>query len=98
MLFRSIAYEAFKLTEQGKSDKVIDGLTPDQRFFMSYAQIWRMKSHDETMRVRLTTDPHSPEEFRINGPLRNFEPFYQAFNVTEKSKMYLSADKRAKVW
>ena len=94
----AIAYEAFKLTEQGKSDKVIDGLTPDQRFFMSYAQIWRIKNRDETMRVRLTTDPHSPEEFRINGPLRNFEPFYQAFNVTEKSKMYLPADKRAKVW
>jgi putative endopeptidase len=94
----AIAYEAFKLTEQGKSDKLIDGFTPDQRFFMSFAQIWRIKNRDETMRVRLTTDPHSPEEFRINGPLRNFEPFYKAFNVNEKSKMYLPVDKRAKVW
>jgi putative endopeptidase len=94
----AIAYEAFKLTEQGKGDKKIDGLTPDQRFFMSFAQIWRIKNREETMKVRLTTDPHSPEAFRINGPLRNFEPFYKAFNVTEKNKLYLPADKRANVW
>jgi putative endopeptidase len=94
----AIAYEAFKLTKQGQGNDKIDGLTPDQRFFMSYAQIWRIKNREETMRVRLTTDPHSPEEFRINGPLRNFEPFYKTFNVTEKNKLYLAADKRAKVW
>jgi putative endopeptidase len=94
----NIAYEAFKLTTQGKGDVKIDGLTPDQRFFMSFAQIWRIKNRDETMKVRLTTDPHSPEEFRINGPLRNFEPFYKAFNVTEKNKMYLAPEKRVNVW
>jgi putative endopeptidase len=94
----NIAYEAFKLTEQGKGNVKIDGLTPDQRFFMSFAQIWRIKNRDETMKLRLTTDPHSPEEFRINGPLRNFEPFYKAFNVTEKNKMYLAPEKRANVW
>jgi putative endopeptidase len=94
----AIAYEAFKMTKQGQGNDKIDGLTPDQRFFMSYAQIWRITNREETMRVRLTTDPHSPEEFRINGPLRNFEPFYKTFNVTEKNKLYLAADKRAKVW
>jgi putative endopeptidase len=94
----AIAYEAFKLTEQGKSTEKIDGLTPDQRFFMSFAQIWRIKNREETMKVRLTTDPHSPEMFRINGPLRNFEPFYKAFNVTEKNKLYLAPEKRANVW
>jgi putative endopeptidase len=94
----AIAYEAFKLTEQGKSATKIDGLTPDQRFFMSFAQIWRIKNRDETMKVRLTTDPHSPEVFRINGPLRNFEPFYKAFNVTDKNKLYLPVEKRANVW
>jgi len=94
----AIAYEAFKLTKQGQGNEKIDGLTPDQRFFMSFAEIWRIKNREETMRVRLTTDPHSPEEFRINGPLRNFEPFYKTFNVTEKNKMFLAADKRAKVW
>jgi putative endopeptidase len=94
----AIAYEAFKMTKQGQGNDKIDGLMPDQRFFMSYAQIWRITNREETMRVRLTTDPHSPEEFRINGPLRNFEPFYKTFNVTDKNKLYLAADKRAKVW
>ena len=94
----AIAYEAFKLTKQGQGNEKIDGLTPDQRFFMSFAQIWRVKDREESMRVRLTTDPHSPEEFRINGPLRNFEPFYKTFGVTEKNKLYLAVDKRAKVW
>ncbi len=94
----AIAYEAFKLTKQGKGNEKIQGLTPDQRFFMSFAQIWRIKNREETMRVRLTTDPHSPETFRINGPLRNFEPFYKTFNVTEKNKMFLAVNNRAKVW
>jgi putative endopeptidase len=94
----AIAYEAFKLTEQGKGMAKIDGLTPDQRFFMSFAQIWRIKNRDETMKVRLTTDPHSPEMFRINGPLSNFGPWYTAFNVTEKNKMWIAPEKRAGVW
>ncbi|MDH4462098.1 MAG: M13 family metallopeptidase [Flectobacillus sp.] len=94
----TLAYEAFKLTEQGKSNEKIDGFTPDQRFFMSWAQVWRIKDREESMRVRLNTDPHSPEVFRINGPLMNFEPFYKAFNVSDKNKMYLPADKRAVIW
>ena len=94
----AIAYEAFKLTKQGQGNEKIDGLTPDQRFFMSFAQIWRIKDREESMRLRLTTDPHSPEEFRVNLPLRNFEPFYKTFNVTEKNKLFLASDKRAKVW
>jgi putative endopeptidase len=94
----AIAYQAFKLTKQGQGNDKIDGLTPDQRFFMSFAQVWRIKNREETMRVRMTTDPHSPEEFRINGPLRNFEPFYRTFGVTEKNKLFLASDKRAKIW
>ena len=94
----AIAYEAFKLTKQGQGSEKIDGLTPDQRFFMSFAQIWRIKDREESMRVRLTTDPHSPEEFRVNIPLKNFEPFYKTFNVTDKNKLFLATDKRAKVW
>ena len=84
----AIAYEAFKLTKQGQGNEKIDGLTPDQRFFMSFAQIWRIKDREESMRVRLTTDPHSPEEFRVNIPLKNFEPFYKTFNVTDKNKLF----------
>jgi len=94
----TLAYEAFKVTEQGKSNEKIDGFTPDQRFFMSWAQVWRIKNRDETLRNRIATDPHSPEHYRINGPLMNFEPFYKAFNVTEKNKMFIAQDKRALVW
>ncbi|MFY8025695.1 MAG: M13 family metallopeptidase [Sediminibacterium sp.] len=94
----AIAYDAFKLTKQGKSADKIDGFTPDQRFFLGYAQVWRLVNRDETMRTRITTDPHSPEEFRVNGPLANFEPFYKAFNVTEKNKLYRLPADRVKIW
>jgi putative endopeptidase len=57
----AITYNAFKNTEQGKSETKIDGLTPDQRFFLAFAQVWRIKTRDETMRMRISTDPHSPE-------------------------------------
>lgn len=94
----AIAYDAFKLTKQGKSTDKIDGFTPDQRFFLGYAQVWRLVNRDETMRTRITTDPHSPEEFRVNGPLANFEPFYKAFNVSEKNKLYRQPADRVKIW
>jgi len=94
----AIAYDAFKLTKQGMSTDIIDGFTSDQRFFLGYAQAWRLVNRPETMRTRITTDPHSPEEFRVNGPLANFDPFYKAFNVTEKSKLYRKPTDRAKIW
>lgn len=94
----AIAYDAFKLTQQGKGAEKIDGFTPDQRFFLGYAQVWRLVDRPESMRTRITTDPHSPEEFRVNGPLANFEPFYQAFGVTEKHRLYRPADQRARIW
>lgn len=94
----AIAYDAFKLTKQGQSSEKIGGFTPDQRFFLGYAQVWRIVDRPESLRTRITTDPHSPEEFRVNGPLANFEPFYQAFGVTEKHKLYRSVDQRARIW
>ncbi|MDA9554792.1 M13 family metallopeptidase [Pelobium sp.] len=94
----AIAYQAFKLTEQGKGETKIDGFTPDQRFFLAFAQVWRIKNRDETLRLRLKTDPHSPEEFRVNGPLSNMPEFYKAFNVKEGSKMYRKPIDRVKVW
>ncbi len=94
----SIAYQAFKNTPQGKSDTKIDGLTPDQRFFLSFAQVWRVKTSDETMRVRLNTDPHSPEVFRVDGPVSNIEAFYKAFNIKPGDKMYRAEKDRVKVW
>ena len=94
----SIAYDAFKMTAQSKNNEKIDGFTPDQRFFLGFAQVWRLINRPETMRVRVTTDPHSPEMFRINGPLSNFQPFYDAFFVNERNKMYKPLGARAKVW
>ncbi len=84
----TIGYDAFKMTKQGQSTEKIDGFTPDQRFFLSWAQVWRQNIRDEEAAQRLVTDPHSPGQHRCNGPLSNFAPFYAAFNVKEGNKMY----------
>ncbi len=94
----AIAYQAFKNTEQGKSDKKIDGLTPDQRFFLSFAQVWRIKDRDETLRMRINTDPHSPERYRVNGPVFNMDAFYKAFNIQPGAKLYKPENQRIRIW
>ncbi len=94
----AIAYEAFKKTKQGKSTEKTDGFTPDQRFFLSWAQVWRTSTRPEEMAARIVTDPHSPNEWRCNGPLSNMSEFYKAFDVKEGDKMYRRANQRIKVW
>lgn len=94
----AIAYDAFKMTAQGKDTVKIDGFTPDQRFFLSVAQIWRTKLQDKAVLMRINTDPHSPGMYRVLGPLMNFDPFYAAFNVQPSNKMYVPDDKRIKIW
>lgn len=94
----TIAYDAFKKTKQGQGNELIDGFTPDQRFFLSWAQIWRTKATDQMALQLIETDPHSPGEWRCNGPLSMFEPFYKAFSIKEGDKMFIPVDKRAKVW
>lgn len=94
----AIAYDAFKLTKQGQGTDKIDGFTPDQRFFMSFAQIWQEKMKNESLISQVNTDPHSPAKYRVMGPLMHFEPFYKAFNVTEKNKMWVAPDERIKIW
>src|SRR5947208_6638847 len=78
--------------------KKIDGLTPEQRFFLSFAAIWRSKIRDEDQKLRLNTDPHSPAQCRVNGPLSNMPEFQQAFNIPDSSPMVRHADKRVKIW
>jgi putative endopeptidase len=78
--------------------KKIDGLTPEQRFFLSFAAIWRSKIRDEDQKLRLNTDPHSPAQFRVNGPLSNLPEFQQAFNIPNGSPMIRPADKRVNIW
>jgi putative endopeptidase len=94
----AIAYEAFKRTPEGKSNVKIDGFTPDQRFFLSVAQIWRSRITDAAQRYRINNDPHSPAQFRVNGPLSNIPAFYQAFNIKPGDKMYRPDSLRVKVW
>ena len=94
----AIAYEAFKRTPEGKSDKKIDGFTPDQRFFLSLAQVWRTKISDEKTRMSISTNPHSPPMYRTNGPMSNMPSFYKAFNVKPGNKMYRPDSARVKVW
>jgi len=94
----TIAYQAFQKTAQAKAHKSIDGFTPEQRFFLSYAQIWRSNSRPEALRQQVQTDPHSPGEFRTNGPLQNMPEFHKAFDCKEGDKMVRSGDLRAKIW
>ena len=94
----AIAYDAFKLTAQGQDTTKLDGFTPDQRFFISIARIWRVKTRDEFLRLYVNTNPHSPAKWRVNGPLMNFTPFYTAFNVQPGDKMYKPENERITVW
>ncbi len=94
----AIAYDAFKLTEQGKDTTRLDGFTPDQRFFISIARIWRVKTRDAYMRMYVNTNPHAPAKWRVNGPLMNFTPFYKAFNLQPGDKMYKPESERIVVW
>lgn len=94
----AIAYDAFKLTPQGQDTTRLDGFTPDQRFFISIARIWRVKTRDEFLRTYVNTNPHAPAKWRVNGPLMNFTPFYKAFNVQQGDKMYKPENERITVW
>lgn len=94
----NIAYEAFKKTPQGKSNEKIDGFTPDQRFFLSWAQVWRNNITDQALMLRIKTDPHSPGIFRCNGPLSNMPEFYAAFGIKQGDAMWKPENERAKVW
>ncbi|GER59550.1 peptidase M13 [Patiriisocius marinus] len=94
----AIAYDAFKKTQQGMSEEKLGGYTPDQRFFLSIARIWRVKMRDEFLRNYVATDPHSPPMWRVNGPLMNFTPFYNAFKVKEGDVNYKTDEERIKIW
>lgn len=94
----NIAYEAFKKTDEGKSDKKIDGFTPDQRFFLSWAQVWRANITPEFASQLIVVDPHSPGMYRCNGPVSNIDAWYKAFDVQQGEAMFKPEDARIKVW
>ena len=89
------AYHAFL---QGQPAPVVGGYTGDQRVFLGWAQVWRGKTRDDALRQRLVTDPHSPEQFRVNGVVRNVDAWYSAFDVKPGEALYLAPDQRAHIW
>ncbi|HZG00704.1 MAG TPA: M13 family metallopeptidase [Chitinophagales bacterium] len=93
-----IALDALKQTEQYKKNEKIDGFTPEQRFFLNWARVWRTKYTDAALRNQIQTNPHSPGHFRCNGPLTNVPEWYTAFNVKEGDKWYVKPEDRAKIW
>jgi putative endopeptidase len=93
-----IAYEAYKLSLNGKPAPVIDGFTGDQRFFLAYAQIWRALYRDEALRQQLTTGPHAPGFVRAFAPLRNVDAWYEAFGIKEGDKLYIKPEDRVRIW
>ncbi len=94
----AIAYDAFKMTKQGGDTTKISGFTPDQRFFISVAHIWRVKMKDEFLRLWINNNPHSPPMWRVNSPLMNNPHFYTAFNVQPGDSLYLPEAKRIHIW
>jgi putative endopeptidase len=91
-----IAWEGFKKTVP--SALATDGLSPEERFFINFAQIWRGHLRTETERNLIYTDPHSPERFRVNGSLTNFAPFYETYQVKEGDGMYTPVENRSEMW
>jgi putative endopeptidase len=94
----NVAYEAFKKTKQGKSNVKIDGFTPDQRFFLSFAQVWRGLARPETAAQLVLVDPHGPGQYRAFAALTNIDAWYKAFNVQPGDKLYKKPEDRIKVW
>ncbi len=93
-----VAIDAYHTSLGGKPAPVIDGLSGDQRLLLAYAQAWRGKSRDDSMRAQLASDPHSPRKFRVIGPTRNIDAWYAAFDVQPSGKYYLKPEDRVRVW
>ncbi|WP_116770392.1 M13 family metallopeptidase [Maribacter litoralis] len=93
------AYDGLqKYYEENGRPEDIDGFTAEQRFFMSWATVWRTKSRDEALRTQIKTDPHSPGMVRATQPLLNIQAFYDAFDIKEGDEMYLAPEKRVHIW
>jgi len=94
----SVASDAYHRSLHGKPAPVLAGLTGDQRFFLSWAQVWREKQREENLRSQVTSDPHSPAQFRVNGVVRNIDRWYTAFDVHPGQTLYLAPDERVRIW
>ena len=94
----TLAHKAYNISLKGKQGKVIDGFSAEQRFFMGWAQVWRIKYRDEALRLQVINGPHSPGMYRVLGPLSNMPAFYKAYNVQPGDGMYRDEMVRVKIW
>jgi putative endopeptidase len=94
----NMAYEAYRLSLHGATAPVIDGLSGAQRFFLAYAQVWRSKYRDGALRELVLSDVHSPDRFRVNGPLPNIDAWYEAFKVRPGDRLYIKPEDRVRIW
>ena len=94
----SIAYEALQRSLKGKERKLIDGFTPEQRFFLAWSQVWRTNARENEIKRLITVDSHSPGYFRSYATLQNLPEFYEAFGIKEGDPMWRPPELRAKIW
>src|SRR5262249_3703166 len=93
-----IAFDAYRHSLGGKAAPVLDGFTGEQRLFLAYGQSYRMKRREEAVRQQLVSDPHSPEQYRVNGVVRNMDGWYDSFDVKAPEKLYLANGDRVRIW
>jgi predicted metalloendopeptidase len=93
-----MAYTAYKISLGGHEDRVIDGFTGDQRFFMAHAQVWRAIQREDALRNQMLSDPHSPAPARGSIPERNVDAWYAAFDVKPGDKQYIAPENRVHIW
>ena len=94
----TIAHKAYEIALNGATPPVLDGFTGYQRLFIGYAQTWCGKQRAEEIRRRVSMDPHSPDEFRCNQIVKNFDPFYEAFGLTEGDGLFMPPSDRVRIW
>lgn len=93
----TLSYDAYHASLGSQVAPILDGLSGDQRFYLGWAQVWRVKQRDEAERRQLLTDPHSPSQYRV-ATVRNLDPWYNSFNVKEGTKLYLTPKDRVRIW
>jgi putative endopeptidase len=94
----TLAYYAYMRTDEFKEGKIINGYNPAQRFFLSFAQLWKISYTNEELKNRIANDPHSPGMYRVNGPLMNCPEFFEAFGIKEGDAMRNSEQKLSRIW
>lgn len=94
----TIAYYAFQNEMKEHPEEMKDGFTPEQRFFISFAQAWRLNMRPEAVKSQIQNNPHSPAIFRVKGPTSDMEEFYTAFNIKPGDEMYRSDSTRVQIW